>query len=512
MMLSSPPGVRFLPLLLLLFLTGAAVRAQVDPYPRPPHGQACPDHPTVKVNGVPVETVGLDLNVGYVHFGFSGSARVEVVCREEIRTHDLSPHHLGLEADIQGRTLTFTLSRPEKLHLRINSLRRFFVFADPRESAPPRPGTPGVVRLRELGVVSSPDRIQTVALQKALDDAAKRRMTVYVDPGIYRTGELRLKDGLSLYLAPGSILKGTGRIDHYPQDGKFLGGQLIYLKDCTGVRIFGRGVIDADGRALRLATGGSGRGKLKLMRSLRARQCTIEDVILRDSGSWGVHLVESDEVTLRGVKLMSLTRRDVPDFPYEPNTDGIDSDNCRRVLVEKCFISSHDDALCVKHRYGTLRDTEDMVFRDNVVWTVKSALKIGEEVHAGFRVAGVTFEDNDVLHADRGISIRNYCGADIENPRWIGNRFESIGGDIKRMHLEIKIQDEKGRGNVRNVVIRDNIFEHPSPEPSEIRGLDVDHEVDGVLIENLVVAGKRVTTRNDARLLLKRHVKGLEIR
>ena len=44
---------------------------------------------------------------------------------------------------------------------------------------------------------------------------------------------------------------------------------------------------------------------------------------------------------------------------------------------------------------------DDVRFRGNVVWTAKSALKIGTEVSQHV-LSNVVFEDNDVIHADRG--------------------------------------------------------------------------------------------------------------
>lgn len=362
---------------------------------------------------------------------------------------------------------------------------------------PPQLGQPGVYDLRDYEVSSSFDSVQTSKFQRAIDDVARKRGILYVPPGIYRSGQLKMKSNLTLYLAPGTIIKGTGKVSDYPR-GK-LGTQQIYLLDCEDVRLRGRGVIDGQGRALRLSTDNADNSRLKLIRSFRATDCIVEDVILRDAGTWAIHLVESSDLRFSNYKLISNTILDDPTFPWEPNTDGFDPDNSSHVIIENGFVSCSDDAIAVKLKHGKLDDMDDIQFRNNVVWTVKSALKIGTEVY-DHKMTNIVFENNEVVHADRGISVYCYRGATIENPKWINNYFEFIGGNIKRMNMEIKIKDDEGKGYLNDVLIKDNTFECFSQNPSRLRGLDSTHVINGVTFDNLVIAGKRRTSLADAQI------------
>jgi len=312
-----------------------------------------------------------------------------------------------------------------------------------------------------------------------------------------------MRSNLTLYLAAGAVIKGTGRVSDYPRGG--FGTQLIHLLDCENVRITGRGAIDGRGRALRLATENSSDGRLKLIRSFRAKDCVVEDVLLLDAGSWSIHLIESSDLRFTNTKLISNTILDDPSFPWEPNTDGFDPDNSSRVIIETGFISCSDDAIAVKLRHGTLRDMEDVRFRNNVVWTVKSALKIGTEV-VDRKMMNIVFENNEVIHADRGIVVYCFGGATIENPKWINNYFECIGDNTKEMNIEMKIQDDGGTGYLNNVLIKDNTFERFSPNPSRLRGLDSEHVLDGIVFDNLVIAGRKRTNLADAEITTNRFV------
>lgn len=246
-------------------------------------------------------------------------------------------------------------------------------------------------------------------------------------------------------------------------------------------------------------------GRMKLIRSNRAQHCILEGIVLRDSGTWGVHLIESSDLRFSNFKLISNTIRDDREFPWEPNTDGFDPDNSSRIVIENGFISCNDDAIALKLRYGTRRDMSEVAFRDNVVWTVKSALKIGSET-AECRMSDIVFERNDVVRADRGIVVYNYFGGTVEKCRWADNHFEFIGGDLKRMHVEIKIQNEEGKGLIADLLLVNNSFEQEAEKSSRIQGLDADHAIQGVRFENLVVAGRRRTDAAAARIDVSRFV------
>lgn len=501
----KPERIRLLCAALILCLawvwTSPATAASVTPYPRVPGDEASP-HFTVTVDGTPVEVCHTAMKVGYAHFAFEGSVKVEITATEAIKSFDLSPHRAGIAAQAEGRTLVFELSKVGWLHLQINGLPRLFLFAEAPEGPPPASGEGGTFDLTRLGVISSEEAVQTEAIQKAIDTVAAKRGVLHVPPGIYRTGELRMKSHLTLHLAAGAILKGTGQPGDHPV-GEF-GTQLIHFLDCEQVRICGRGVIDAQGRALRLAGENNSASRSKLIRSYRARDIVVEDVILRDSGTWGVHLIESEDLRFSGVKLISNTKHDDPEFPWEMNTDGFDPDNSSRVRIERCFISGNDDSIAVKLRYGARRDISDITFRDNVCWTVKSALKIGTEIYEK-KLSRVLFENNDVIHADRGIVAYVYDGGSVEDVVWRGNHHEFIGGDIKAMHMEIKIVDRNGKGQLGRLRIENETFEQEAENPSLFQGVDAGHAVRDVSIVNLQIAGKRCLDAKAARIHISRH-------
>ena len=488
----------------------ASAQAAVTPYPRPVGDEVNAQY-QVKVDGVEIPSTQPVLGVGYAHFAFKGKVRVEVTSAEPITKFDLSPHRLNLAAKAEGKTLAFEIDKPCKLHLRINGQQRFFLFADTEETNAPKAGDKGVQVLTDLGVSPSAEKVQTKQLQDAIDKVAASKGTLVIPAGIYKTGMLNLPSGLNLYLAPGSILKGTADPKDYVSTGEE--SQLL-MKDAQDVRIYGRGVIDNNGMALR-KTIGSKKNSTRMLATKNSRNLVMEDVILRDAAVWCIHPMQSSDLQFRNLKIMSMTRAESgPDDGY--NTDGFDPDNSSNVIMENNFISVDDDAIAVKLNRGSERkDMSNIIFRNNVVFTMCSALKIGTEVMGGFTVRDVLFENNDVLHADIGISAYCYRGGFAENIRWIGNHFEKTAAlpDNSPHHhfcnIYLNTRSEDSFGGIRNALIKDNTFENFGPKNSGIRAKDERQFIDGVVIENLVIEGKIRKSPEDARIVVDKNVRNL---
>jgi len=94
-------------------------------------------HFSLTVADVAVDCIETVVQVGYAHFSFSGKVRIDLTTSEPIDHYDLSPHRLKIRAETSGNHLRFWVDRPCKLHLRINQLPRFFIFADRLEVPTP---------------------------------------------------------------------------------------------------------------------------------------------------------------------------------------------------------------------------------------------------------------------------------------------------------------------------------------------------------------------------------------
>ncbi|KAH6758642.1 Pectin lyase-like superfamily protein, partial [Perilla frutescens var. frutescens] len=187
-------------------------------------------------------------------------------------------------------------------------------------------------------------------------------------------------------------------------------GSLIHGQNLTDVVITGHnGTINGQGQTwwtkYRKKLLSYTRGPLvQLMWSMDIQ---ISDVTLRDSPFWTLHPYDCQNVTIRNVTILAP-------LSGAPNTDGIDPDSCKNVLIEDSYISVGDDGIAIKSgwdQYGIAygRPSANILIRNVIVRSMISAgVSIGSEMSGG--VENVTVENLLVWNSKRGIRIKTSAG------------------------------------------------------------------------------------------------------
>lgn len=467
-------------------------------YPTFPGDARNVDYKSMTINGEPVDLAHFK-NAGYGHFAFDGSPiNVTITTYEPIQSFNISPRSYGIEARASGHQLSFMLGQPHKFIVQVNDLSPLFVFAEKLENDMPVINDTDVLNVLDFDIDKSGNVANTGNIQRAIDATAglnngKGGTLVFPD-GKYLTGTLKMRDNVTLYLHGGAIVQGTTNLDDY-SDPLGIARHLIVFHSVTNAAIRGRGAFDAAGTKMRMLY----RERHRVLMILDSQNILVEGVSLRDSGTWNTHIIRSDDVTLRNVKVLCDVNLG--------NTDGIDPDSGSRLLIEDSFIYAADDGIVLKQtgRGGEPRTVEDAVIRDNVIWTKKSALKIGTETRGDY-FRNITFENNDIVHADRGMVIYLYDGAVCEDIRFVNNRFEYIGGDRNQKLIHMEIRDRGGAGHIRNVLIKDVYADDFSPNDSVIQGLNENHRVIGLVFNNIVIGGKVRSNAEEARIIFNEFV------
>lgn len=287
---------------------------------------------------------------------------------------------------------------------------------------------------RDYGILPGAGPELTQRIRQALLECAARGDVFCMEPGEYVIGTLELPDNTSLELSGGAVLLGSGDIGDYPENtaafvdavGHKRGRCLLLAKDAENIRIFGAGTVSGRGALFR-----EGHPHYLerpfLVRIVNCRNVRIEQVHLQDAAGWCLHLLDSEDVCVRGVSIRSRCN---------DNNDGIDVDSCSRVLIECCTVDSGDDALCLKSTTG--RPCRDIVIRDCAVTTGCSAFKIGTESVGDFeniRVEHCLFYDVDccavkIVPTD-GANVRNVSVSGIRMRRCTGPVFVSVGTRLR---------------------------------------------------------------------------------
>lgn len=249
--------------------------------------------------------------------------------------------------------------------------------------------------------------LDTRALQAAIDAAACQRTELRLPPGVYLTGALFLKTGMTLRLERGATLLGSRDLADYPLLPTRVAGiemrwpaALVNIYGEQDVGLVGEGCIDGDGqvfwdrywalradyepRGLRWASDYDCQRPRLIQVFESARVHIGGGLLLRRSGFWTLHLCYSEDVSVDGLTIRNN------DEARGPSTDGIDIDSSRRVSIRHADIAVNDDALCLKagrdaDGLRVARPCEDVTIRDCIVREGAAGLTFGSETSGGLR-------------------------------------------------------------------------------------------------------------------------------
>jgi len=245
--------------------------------------------------------------------------------------------------------------------------------------------------------------LETAAIQKAINACAKAGGgTVYFPAGNFLSGTIVLQSNVTLNLSPGATLWGSKDIAHYNPP------HLIYAKDAENIAIEGSGTINGNGDAFwEPDFKPKPKRPSPLIELVGCRHVRIENVRIRNTPGWGIHPLECDGVWIRGISMISDLRG--------PNTDGIDPDSSRNVMISDCYIETGDDAIVLKTT-GRLRipapPCENVTVTNCVLISDDAALKLGTESHGDFR--NCTFSNCSIYATRVGLAMYIKDGALVE--------------------------------------------------------------------------------------------------
>ena len=254
---------------------------------------------------------------------------------------------------------------------------------------------------------------ETDALQARIDAAASAGGgVVAIAPGDHHVASLELKSNVTLELAEGArLVASTNYLDYAAS--KTTSRAILWATNAVNVAVKGKGEIDGRGWAAEMKDGSPLRWKFMVFYQVKGVR--VEDVSLRDSGSWGCYFKECENVYAARVTMRSLVNH---------NNDGFDIDS-KNVLIENCDLDTDDDAICLKS------DNPDFVCENVEVRNCRLAsncnhIKLGTSSYGGFR--NVRIHDCELVPCSTNIipQIKNRRGNANDIPGWdkreIGSR------------------------------------------------------------------------------------------
>jgi len=327
-------------------------------------------------------------------------------------------------------------------------------------------------------------RCNTQAIQETIVQASLGNGSncVLIPSGRYSVTTLVLYSTVTLYLTREAMLVASPTYEEYPQveqkrpckmDTDYNHRCLIFAQDAHNIALFGPGTIDGSAlafwdsslRDLRLLNQDTSYHELEKTREddspfKRAKkqrisplvffdhcsQISIEDITLTNASGWTVHMRCCEQLTIRHIQI----KNDL----YGPNTDGLDINGCRDVMVSQCNIRGGDDAIIIKATEDA-QSSENIIVSDCIIETNCAAFGIGAEVVHPIR--NISVRNLVVKRALRLIQIELWDASIVENVTIDG----IVGSNMTDIPLERPIYldiQSHGRtdsklGKIRNIQI-----------------------------------------------------------
>lgn len=382
-----------------------------------------------------------------------------------------------------------------------------------------------VFNVRGYGATGEKSEDARPAIQQAIDAcAAAGGGVVYLPPGEYMSGGLKLRNRVRIYLENGATLFastdpqayklldthtwGKTQNDDPSTAALFQGDELddisiegqgtvdgqatfIWRPDTTEHAFINKEIMKKLGKSL-MRTYPTGFPKRQIYPHLVwLRRCTnvrITGLSFLRSPSWTFYLIESDRVVVDGIYIHTSLKEAVW-------CDGIDLNGCKDVCISNSIIKTGDDCLPM---FASDRALENITITNCSLSSASAAIKFTE----GIRVAArnVTIDNCAISDCNRGITLQLVMDGTIENVI-ISNltmdlrRFDWFwAGHANPFNFEIKTLSEwnhrppqpgdTGPGYIRNVTIR-NIIAHVQGSSNIAGHPGAEHWLENVSFEDI---------------------------
>jgi len=314
--------------------------------------------------------------------------------------------------------------------------------------------------ITDFGAEANDKEKNALAIEQAIAKAAVRGGSVVIPPGEWHTKKIHLKSNVNLHIAEGATLLFSAEPkDYLPAVYSSWEGlecynysPLIYAFGLKNVALSGTGTIKAQLDVWRKwfprpkphmesiknlynwaqdelpvekrnMVNDTSNLRPQFIQFNRCENVLIEDIKIRNSPFWTVHLYLSKNIVVRNIDI----------YAHGHNNDGIDPEMSQNILIENCVFDQGDDAIAIKsgrnpEGWRLQTPSKNIVIRNCTMKDGHQLLAIGSELSGGI-------ENILVENCEAG------PGAKLMHLLFIKTN-ERMGGYVKNTYFKnIKAQD-----------------------------------------------------------------------
>ncbi|MCC6124089.1 MAG: glycoside hydrolase family 28 protein [Pirellulales bacterium] len=378
--------------------------------------------------------------------------------------------------------------------------------------------------IREFGAKGDGKTKNTEAIKKAIAAcSAAGGGKVLIPAGKWLTGPIHLRSNIDLHFAEGAEL----HFSDDPQDylpvvftrwagfELFNYSPLIYARDCENIAVTGPGKMYGHGAAWWKWKNGSRTAehiyreqvlkgvpperriygtpeaglRPQFISPVNCKNVLLEGFSIETPGPfWTVNLIYCENAIVRNLRMRTVGG---------PNTDGINIDSCRNVLIEYCRISAGDDCITMKSGINedgrrVNRPTENVVIRYNLALRGHGGVVIGSEMSGGVR--NIFAHDCRFEGTDAGLRIKSNAarGGTVEKIRYRNIRMENIRDEAIQIRTDYGAYMASRNGNAhpifRDIAI-ENVTCNGAQAAANVRGT-ANRPIENLTLKNVAIEAR----------------------
>ncbi len=263
-----------------------------------------------------------------------------------------------------------------------------------------RTSTPNIYNILDFGAIGDGKTLNTAAIQMTIHKAIATEGTVIIPKGDFYTGSLILGSNMTLQLEEGATLIASSSMNDYKQ------ANFIFAPEAHNLLIKGKGTINGNGESFFDEHWDYDQRPRPWIVIQDAKNISVSGITLTNSPA---HCLVFN--FCENVKVNSLT---IKNHPRSPNTDGIDINNSKDVLITNCNIATGDDAICIKNKNSQKyfigdkaskrsRYTENITVKNCRLESDDAALKLG--TGSAYHTRNCSFQDITIKNSRYGIAL-----------------------------------------------------------------------------------------------------------